>query len=795
MQATRRAVLLGGVAATLSLPMRGAGAATSLPVLPGLAQPVEILEDRWGVPHVRARTIPDAFFADGYLVARDRLWELDFGHRRSLGRLAELFGPAFVPSDTANRLVLFRGDAGRELAAFSPLVQACARAYVAGINARIAEVTATPALLPPEFALFACTPLEWDALDLIRIRAEVTGNTSAEIRRAQLAARGALAYDTIMTPLEPAHTLRVPDGLDVGAVGVGDLGLFAVLQAPLPLQGLHAAAEDATRRRNEGSNAWVIAPSRTATGRPILANDPHLEFGAPGPRHVVHLTAPGLDVIGGGSAGMPGVMQGHNARIAFGRTNFHIDQEDLFILRTDPHDPLRYAHQGGWKRMEQVETRIAVHGEPDRVVSLFHSVHGPVVSRDPARNRATAVSATWLAPGANGLLANIGINLAHDWPSFREALRVHTSPTNFTYADIDGNIGWQAAGGLPHRADGHDGLMPAPGDGRYDWQGLQPLEALPSSFNPARGWFGNSNEMNLPPDYPAEQRRVSFEWRDRFRHERVAQMLDATPRATLADSVALQHDTLSVPALQMVRLLPDLPPALAAEAALLRAWNGRVDADSAAAALYEVWWTRLERALHALIIPPSLRDLLPGPVGATVQLSLFQSPDSRFGPDPAQGRDRMLADTFGAAVAELRTRLGPLPAAWRWGALHTITLHHPLATVPAVAAAFPAIGGPAAQSGGDPYTVMARWYSPHAGGPNAYAATGGASYLMVCDVGDWDKSLFLNFPGQSADPHSPHYADFLPVWLRGAMQPLSFGTHSVNAAAVRRLTLQPEKPR
>lgn len=795
MQATRRTVLLGGVAATLSIPMRGAGA-TPLPAgLAGLDGPVEILEDRWGVPHVRARTIPDAFFADGYLVARDRLWELDFGHRRSLGRLAEIFGAAFVPSDTANRLVLFRGDADREFTAFPSLVQDCARAYVAGINARIAEMAATPALLPPEFAIFACTPLEWDVLDLIRMRAEVAGNTRTEIRRARLAARGALAYDALVTPLEPAHVPRVPDGLDVAAVTEADLGLFGVLQAPLPLHGLHAAADNETRRRNEGSNAWVVAPTRTATGRPILANDPHLGFGAPGPRHVVHLTAPGLDVIGGGSPGMPGVMQGHNARIAFGRTNFHIDQEDLFILRTDPDDPLRYAHQDGWKRMEQVETRIAVRGEAERVVSLFYSVQGPVVAQDAAHHRATAVSATWLAPGANGMLANIGIDLAHDWASFREALRVHTSPTNFTYADIDGNIGWQAAGGLPHRADGHDGLLPAPGDGRYDWQGLQPLEALPSSFNPALGWFGTSNEMNLPPDYPAEERRVSFEWRDRFRHERVTQMLDATPRATLADSVALQHDTLSVLALQMVRLLPDMPPAWAAEAALLRAWNGRVDADSAAAALYEVWWTRLERALHALIIPPSLHDLLPGPVNATVQLSLFQSPDSRFGADPAQARDRMLADTFGAAVAELRERLGPLPAAWRWGALHTITLRHSLASVPAVAAAFPAIGGPEAESGGDPYTVMARWYTPKAGGAHAYAATGGASYLMVCDVGDWDRSLYLNFPGQSADPHSPHYADFLPGWLRGAMQKLAFSPRSVDAATIRRLTLQPKQQR
>ncbi|MFT8716837.1 penicillin acylase family protein, partial [Gluconobacter potus] len=234
MQATRRTVLLGGVAATLSAPERRARATAPLQGLPGLGQPVEVLEDCWGVPHVRAQSIPDAFFADGYLIARDRLWELDFGHRRSLGQLAEVFGPAFVPSDTANRLVLFRGDAERELAAFPSLTQDCARAYVAGINARIAEVTATPSLLPPEFGIFATTPLHWDVLDLIRVRAEVTGNTQTEIRRARLAARGELAYDALITPLEPVHDLHVPEGLDTAAISEADLGLFGVLQAPLP---------------------------------------------------------------------------------------------------------------------------------------------------------------------------------------------------------------------------------------------------------------------------------------------------------------------------------------------------------------------------------------------------------------------------------------------------------------------------------------------------------------------------------------------------------------------------------
>lgn len=802
---SRRHILLGGAAAGLAGFAVRATAHTAAPIriagLDGLGAPVDVLEDQWGVPHVRAASVPDAFFADGYLVARDRLWQLDFEYRRSLGRLAEVYGPDFVASDTASRLFLFRGDAQAEFSALPPTVQACARAYVAGINAFLASLPADKEKWPAEFRIFSYSPLVWDVLDLVRIRAEATGNTQAEIRRARLAAQNALAYDALIMPLRPAHTLSVPDGLDVHAVTEQDLGLFGVLQDGPPLNGLHlppSRAEGDHRRANEGSNAWVIAPARTATGRPVLANDPHLGFGAPGPRHVIHLTAPGLDVIGGGAAGMPGVMQGHNAHIAFGRTNFHIDQEDLFILRTHPDNPDRYFHNGQWADMEHEQTTIAVRGGPARTVTLRYAAQGPVVSADAARHRAVAVSATWLYPGANGMLANIGINLATDWSSFRQALKLHTSPTNFTYADVAGNIGWQAAGGLPARSGGHDGLMPAPGDGRYDWKGLQPLEALPSSFNPACGWFGTSNELNLPADYPYQERCVSYEWKDPYRYQRVAEVLAASPQATVAQSVALQHDTLSRLALAVVQMLPQVPAQLQAEAALLRGWTGQVEATSAAAALYEVWWTRLNSLFYQALVPQTLRALVPQPLNASVLLALLQKPDSRLGENPAQQRDTLLLTAFQQAVEEVRGHMGAIMAAWQWGSLHTIQLHHPLSDVPAVARAFPPIGGDRARSGGDPYTVMARWYNPvlsqkaQQEGRNPYAVTGGASYLMVCDVGAWDNSVFLNFPGQSASPRSGHYQDFLPVWLEGAMQPLLFSQKAVQAAARHRTLLSPE---
>ncbi|NLI26814.1 MAG: penicillin acylase family protein [Acetobacter sp.] len=798
---TRRNILMGGIATVFSGlahqvlardPMR-----SGVVGLKGLEQPVEIFEDKWGLPHVKAASVADAFFANGYLIARDRLWQMDFEYRRATGHLAEVFGEDFVASDTASRLFLFRGNAEAELEALPDIVKKSAESYVAGINAFLDHLEKNSKNYPEEFNIFSYKPLRWHVLDLIRIRAEATGNTKAEIRRARLAAQNALAYDSLISPLTPSHQFKVPDGLKVDEITENDLGLFGVLQNGPPISNIHtplSEQENDHRRANEGSNAWVIAPDRTRENRPILANDPHLGLGSPGPRHVIHLMAPGLNVIGGGSPGMPGIMQGHNENIAFGRTNFHIDQEDLFFLRTDPENPDRYFHHGKWVKMEQEETVIAVRGEPDRRVTLRYAAQGPVVSSDASLNKAVAVSATWLYPGANGMLANIGINLAQDWDSFRKALKLHTSPTNFTYADIHGNIGWQAAGGLPARNGGHDGLMPAPGDGQYDWLGLQPLDALPNSLNPARGWFATSNEFNLPEGYPVEKRCVSYEWKDRYRYERVAEVLSASTHATIAQSVALQHDTLSHLALSVVATLPEVPLTLAPEEKLLRQWDGHVDANSAGAALYELWWTRLNALFYQALIPEKLRSLLPKPLNATMLLGFLQNPDNRIGKHPEKTRDALLIQAFQQAVDEARERMGPVTSAWQWGTLHTVTLQHPLHDVKAVAKAFPDIGGEKAHSGGDPYTVMARWYNARGQktDQNPYVVTGGASYLMVCDVGQWDQSVFLNFPGQSGIPRSGHYDDFLKLWLEGNMQPLAFSEQAIKTTTRHHSILYPK---
>ncbi len=795
MKLDRRAFLTGTSTLVALAPIACATRPQAVPVsrrrlaVAGTAGRIEIIDDGAGVPHIRASSKADAFFGQGYAVARDRLFQLDIEHRRNMGRLAEAFGPEFVERDHGARLFHFRGNLDAELATVPPEVLACARGYVAGLNARIDEVMADPSLLPAEYRILGARPLRWDVRDYVLARGTQMGNVDDEIRRAQLAAMGMLDLDTLVAPLRPVWKLRVPDGLDVAAVSDADLGILTDGEGTFPFSLTPAAVVDPKDARigqeNAGSNAWTIAPGRSATGRPILANDPHLGIGGFAPRHVAHLTAPGLDVIGGGLPGLPGIMQGHTDRFAFGRTNSHIDQSDLFVLELHPADPERYRHAGGWKRFDSFEETIAVRGEPARRLKLRYSVHGPVLLHDSRRRRATALASVTMMPGAMSGFAMIAINLARDWESLREAFKLHPSPTNFHYADIDGNHGWQVIGMAPLRSGGHDGLLPVPGDGRYDWTGRFGAEKLPREYNPAKGWFATANQNNLPPDYPVQERPLAFSFREPYRYERIVEVLERQPRHSLADSAALQQDVLSTPARQFVALVPANPSAAAKPAAdMLRGWDGQLSAGSAEGALFQIVWADLGKRVLDTVVPARARELVPT-IAAGELIRLLREPDARFGSNPQATRDRLFDDSLAFGWADAKRLMGENPAGWRWGILHQARIAHPLSRIPAIAAAFPAIEG--GQSPGDHYTVNARWVAPSRG----YRLSGGASYLQVIDVGDWDNSLYLNLPGQSADPNSPHYRDHYAPWITGQMQRLPFSRRAVDAVARSRTVLTP----
>ncbi|HEV7385902.1 MAG TPA: penicillin acylase family protein, partial [Phenylobacterium sp.] len=527
----------------------------------GLAAPAQLVVDHWGVPHIFAASSRDAFFLQGYNAGRDRLWQIDLWRKRGLGRLAASFGPAYVAQDRAARLFLYRGDMSAEWAAYGAGSREAVEAFTAGVNAYVAEVNAGKRPMPVEFKLTASKPEPWGVEDVLRIRSHaLVSNVSSEVTRAQVACAGGLAADRLRRKLEPAHTPAVPAGLDPCVVppdvlkdyllGTGAVNFDALAggaqKAEASPQVKLAEAIDAFQ--NEGSNNWVIAPWRTATGRPILANDPHRPVGVPSLRYIAHLTAPGLDIIGAGEPALPGVSFGHNAQMAWGLTIFYIDQEDLYVYDTKG-DTYRY--KTGYEPMTVVHEAIEVKGEAAREVTLKFTRHGPVLAETPGH--AFAMRTVWNLPGASGYFGSSRMWRAKSWSDFKGGQEAWgTPPLNLVFADTTGDIGWSAAGLTPVRPN-WDGLLPVPGDGRYEWAGMTPEKDLPSSHNPPEGFFATANEMNLPPGYA---KPTGYEWADRSRITRIKEVLAGQPKATLADSMALQtdsHDAMSRRAIALLK--------------------------------------------------------------------------------------------------------------------------------------------------------------------------------------------------------------------------------------------------
>ncbi|HEX5378892.1 MAG TPA: penicillin acylase family protein [Phenylobacterium sp.] len=756
----------------------------------GLGQPAEIRVDRWGIPHIYAASIRDAFFLQGYNAARDRLWQIDLWRKRGLGLLARDFGPAYAAQDRAARLFLYRGDMTREWAAYGQGAEANTQAFVAGVNAYVEEIRAGNRPLPMEFKLAGNTPDLWTAEDVVRIRSHgLTRNASMEVARARIACAAGLPATRLFRKLEPAWTTRVPEGLDPCDIPADVLADYDLATSGVKFSKAQAGlASLDSPPDSQGSNNWTIAPSHTTTGRPILANDPHRDHGAPSLRYIVHLEAPGLSVIGAGEPALPGVSIGHNDTIAFGLTIFYADQEDLYVYETDPKDPDLYRYGTGWERMSVVKDRLEVKGGPPVEATLRFTRHGPVVYTDPQKNRAYAVRSVWGEPGTSAYFGSTGYMTAKTWPEFKAALAGWGAPSeNQVYADTSGHIGWVAAGRVPVRPN-WDGLLPAPGDGRYEWKGALKPDDLPSTYDPKRGWFASANAMNLPADYPVAERKVGFEWSNNARLTRIEEVLAAKPKVSLADAMALQTDPTDVTSRRLIALLAPLrsdDPTTAAALDLLRRWDGSTTPDSAAAAVFETWTLKhLGRATVARAAPAAARGLI-GSGDIAAVMDYLEHPDAALGAEPGAARDQILLASLGDAAREVAARLGPDPKTWAWGRLHQAEFVHalsPLAT-PEQAAAMKA--GPAPMGGTSLSPMAATWRA------GDFRVVSGASFRMVLDVGNWDASRTINTPGQSGDPASPHFRDLFPLWVKGEYVPLVYSRKAVEDATETVIRLTP----
>ncbi|MEK9283053.1 MULTISPECIES: penicillin acylase family protein [unclassified Bradyrhizobium] len=768
----------------------------------GLKAPAQILVDVWGIPHIYAGNEHDVFFLQGFNAARDRLWQIDLWRKRGLGLLAKDFGPAYAEQDKALRLFLYRGDMNAEWAAYGPKAKTYAEAFVAGINAYVAEVRAGKRPLPIEFRIAGTMPDPWAAEDVVRVRSHgLTRNVASEVKRSLVACAAGLDADRFRVKLEPAWTTKVPDGLDPCSVPKAVLAAYDLAIRPVAFaqpKDRHAAlahdpdkflTEADQQRDTIGSNNWVIAPSRSATGRPILANDPHREHSVPSLRYIVGLNAPGLSVIGAGEPALPGISIGHNGTIAFGLTIFNVDQEDLYVYELNPQNSNQYRYGNGWEDMRVVHEKEQVKGEADRDLELKFTRHGPVILVDEANKRAFAVRSIWFEPGTSAYFGSSDYMTAKDWNGFLAAMRRWGAPSeNQVYADTRGNIGWVAAGKTPRRGN-YDGLMPVPGDGRYEWQGFLSLDDLPKAYQPKQGFLATANQMNLPPDYPVSERKVGFEWADSARWQRIVEVLQANSKVTLADAMDLQNDDTAMLGRRLVKLLQPLSSDdvnVKKGLELLKPWDARDAADSAAAAVFEVWIANhLGPVLLKTTAPKAADMIAPEASSISAIVAYLESPDAALGSDPAATRDQILRDSLGAAIADVASKLGPDSSTWRWGRLHVAKFDHALIPLADKATATQLSVGPLAFGGAANVPRAATYRRAD------YRLISGASFRMVLDVGNWDASRTINTPGQSGDPFSGHYRDLAPLWATGQYVPLLYSRAAVEAATAEAITLTP----
>ncbi len=805
----RRVPLTAILIATVGLPGTLPAQQAARVTINGLERPVEVLKDRWGIPHIYAETEHDLFFAQGYLAARDRLFQLELWRRQATGTVAEILGPRELKRDLGTRLFKFRGDLEQELRHYHPRGVEIVAAFVQGINAYIDEANRDPEKLPIEFRMLGIVPQRWTPEVVVSRHAGLLGNIGQELSTGRaVAALGPerVKFYNDYGPADPDLTLDPSITAELLAADI--LELYNAFRQPIDFrpedvtpqyrrtdrqedlsEAALAALQDAGHPPHAswdmGSNNWVISGELTESRYPIMANDPHRALSAPSLRYWVHLVGPGWNVIGAGEPSVPGVSIGHNEYGAWGLTVFATDGEDLYVYDTNPEDPNQYRYRGNWERMTVIVDTIPVKGRAPEVVELKYTRHGPVVYEDRARHKAFAVRAAWMEIGGAPYLASLRIDQAKTWEEFREASSYfHIPGENLVWAGRDGTIGWQAVGIAPIRRN-FSGLVPVPGDGRFEWDGYLPIKAKPHVVNPPSGFFATANNELIPRDYPYME-AIGFSWSDPYRWARISEVLASGRRHSIADMMRLQTDELSIPARQLVPLLAgleDRDPGVERIRRRLLSWDYVLSKESVEAGIYVEWESRLRRAVWERMVPePDRRYVRSLPLRKVVTWLL--APPGEFGPDPTAERDSILLSTLRAAVAELQGRFGSDVNRWRYGQLgykHAL-IRHPLSSAVNQATRAKLDVGPLPR-GGYGATVNSTGNSDN--------QTSGASFRIIVDTGDWDRAVGTNTPGQSGDPDSPHYRDLFRMWAENKFFPVFYSRSRVEAVTEERLILAP----
>jgi penicillin amidase len=771
--------------------------------VPGLKAAVEIVRDGEGVPHIFASSAADAYFALGFVHAQDRLWQLEINRRIAAGRLAEILGPDALNTDRFLRTLGVRRNAEAILAGLNQETRQALDAYAQGINSYLATHSGP---LPPEFLLTgAPKPSPWHPADSIAWQTmmawDLGANWTQELLRMRLSQRLTLEQINQFLPPYPGDlVLPTRDYTQLYRSLAGVTEQLAAIASIAPPSGIEGA----------GSNNWVLSGERTTSGKPLLANDPHLALAAPSLWYFAHLSAPDLNVIGATLPGIPCIVLGRTDRIAWGFTNTAPDVQDLYIERVNPENSLQYQTPQGWREFERRTEKIKVKGGPDVQLEIRGTRHGPVLTgalpitaKAPLEADQYVISFAWTALRQDDrtVQAGIGFNRARNWNEFREAAKDFGAPQqNIVYADVDGNIGFVAPGLVPMRHPENDlkGLAPAPGwDSRYDWIGFIPFDELPKAFNPPSQRIVTANEKIVDHAYP---HFLTSEWSLPYRAQRIHALLDAPPKHDLKGFTAMQQDALSLAAQELLPIVRAVKPASNRDRRaleMLRAWNGAMAVESSQALIFNAWMRESSRR----IFMDELGDDLMAdyweqrnahqPMVQVLKNTSGQSAwckDVRANPGPdAEACMRLLSDSLHVALSDLEQRFGKDMTKWQWGQAHIARAEHrPFGNVASLAGIFD-IRVP---SPGDTYTVNVGRYSLR-NETEPFSNRHAAGLRAVYDLADLENSVFIHSTGQSGNVLSPLYQNYTERWANGHYIPMQVDRAAIEKDKMGSLRLEP----
>ncbi len=769
---------------------------TSHHLMPGLKQKVSIQTDQWGVSHIYAQNEQDLFFTQGFSAARDRLFQYECWRRQATGTTAEILGQRELNRDIGARLFKFRGNIIQEMNHYHPRGALIITSFVKGINAYIKLVLNGQEKLPIEFQWLGIKPGYWTPEVVISRHNGLLGNVQKELQLARWIhqiGKDRVAALMNFHPHQP--DLTMDPLLSEAALQEDILGLYNAYRRPIlfakeDLSGaifdpkkwnppLHSPVS-AMYNQQEGSNNWVINGSKSQSGHPMMANDPHRAIVVPSLRYLTHLHAPGWNVIGGGEPVLPGISIGHNEYGAWGLTIFETDIEDLIVYNINPQNSNQYWHQNKWLTFKKIKDTIAVKGLQDHVVTHLYTIDGPVPFIDHKRKLAYAVRCAWLDIGGAPYLASLRMNQAKSWVEFKNACKYAFVPAeNMVWADRNGHIGWQTVGLAPIRTF-HSGMVPVMNQVKNEWAGYLPILKRPGSFNPPNGMIVTANENLTPIAYPYLN-TIGYGWADSYRGSRAREVLAAKNKLNVEDFQALQTDYVSLPARDLIPMLLNIkfdhPEAESYKLALSQ-WDQSLMASSGMAGLY-VWFERyLEEEILNLYLPENFdgrldNDLAIVSISTEWMIKQLQSNHFIQVLNKIYYREDILKASFIRAIDKMKNLFGHQSTYWKYGddRFKHIVIHHPL------------------------YKIMNDFQrklvnirsAPRGGNSNTVGSTGdldnqasGASFRIVVDCADWDLAKASNTPGQSANPLSTHYQDLFDLWAKDQYFPLYYSKEKVD---------------